>query len=1812
MSALGPGLASSLGPRLGPGPGAPRDAYWLSGLQLEDLGSDGQVQLLRARCPASLDTWLVNRMLPDAPHAEAGLRRAFALRDALAPDWAVQPLHLVPTLDGPVLILRDQGGGPCLPRPGGERDLGGFLRLAAGAARALRCAHEGGLLHRAVMPASLVLGADGVVRLAGFGSAFREGLAAGDDPVPGTLLPYLPPERMRREGGAGDARSDLYALGMTLYEWLTGRLPFEAADALGWSHAHAARRAPPPSQFRPGTPGMVDTILLRLVAKEPASRYRSALLLERDLLRALAAWEQDGRIAEFEPGLEAEHGQISATQRLAGREAERRALRLALERVSTTGRPEVILLAGPAGSGKSALFQAMRQDMASLAAHAAEGKFDQRRRPIPHAALAQALRSLVLRILGQDDASRARWAAALGAALGRQSGAILTLVPEAELLTGAAPELPAGLSASLFRDVLRRLLATLAPPGQPLVLFLDDLQWMDEATPEFLAPFAGGDYPNILLVAAFRTGDDGAVPLRLQEALRAPAIPVQRFDLPPLDAAQARQIVADLLGGDPAGLAALSDAVWRRANGNPLFIRQLLQGMHEEGALRYDPAAARWNWDPDRIGGGERSAGLVELVLRRLARLPARSRAALRTMAVYGTRIGIARLAALLGVTELRVRQLLAPAAEARVIALEPEAAAFAHDRMHEAAYALLPPGRRAMAHARVARVLIATDPGGRNPDGTVLAAGHIEQAGASGILATDREAFARALIAAAAAAQDTGALAPALGKLALAETLLGLASGPGAAALAMARTRLEAECLILAGRFPDAAGVIARLLREAEADADRIAALQLEIRLQNLRSDFVGAIRTGLAALALLGIEVPRDAGQAEVTAAYARLRDSIGPRGPAALPDLPPMTDPRLRTAMDVLASVIGPANFLDDRLMFILLSEMVRLTVEHGIAPASSQGVGFFGVALAHQFSEYGRGFEFAQTGVRIAEAAGPGSLRTGALVALDQVGVWTRPFDFALACARAALEESRADGDLAMACYACNHIVSDLLAMGTPLGQVAEEIERSIAFTRKAHFRDVEAILEVQRDFVRSLRDEGSPMAGTAPESAMTPLVFWHWLFRGMAAWHAGKPEEAEESLARAAALSWSTPAHIHLVDFHLYSGLLRAERGDAGGLGPHLEAMRGWAGLNPDNFRDKTLLLEAEAAWLKGETLRAFRLFEEAIGAAAAADRPQIRALAHERAAACYRAENLEGAMRHHLRAAQGQYEAWGATAKAARLAGRKGARAARPPGRPDMARAHDELDLAAAMAAVQSLSGEIDTERLVERLVTLAMTSAGASRAALLLLDSGRPMVEALGTTDEGGIAVRFARAAPAPADMPLSVLYTVMQRRQPVSIPDLSEPHEHGFDGYFAKGGPRSLLCLPLVKQGALVGTLLLENDVSAHAFDGSRLALLDILASQAAISLENARLYAALRTSEASLALGQRISRSGSFRWNRATAEQRWSDELYAIWRADRREGPLPVAEMLRRVHPEDRAIFVAITRRRWQEAPSGPQGFRILGPDGEVRHVELLMEAAEPEVFVGVLTDVTERRGTEAALRNVRAELARTAQVTAMGELAASIAHEINQPLATILVQAGAATRWLSRASPDIGEALAGLRDIASDAQRASDIIRALRALAKQAPPERQDVTIDALVRKVAGLVSAEVEARGATIELETDAADFTVAADPVQMQQVILNLITNAVDAMEGITGRARRIIIRASLDAAGNMAEVLVTDTGPGIDPAHQARLFDPFFTTKASGLGMGLSICRSIVEAHGGRLECLSTGPEGTAFRLRLPIEARR
>jgi PAS domain S-box-containing protein len=367
------------------------------------------------------------------------------------------------------------------------------------------------------------------------------------------------------------------------------------------------------------------------------------------------------------------------------------------------------------------------------------------------------------------------------------------------------------------------------------------------------------------------------------------------------------------------------------------------------------------------------------------------------------------------------------------------------------------------------------------------------------------------------------------------------------------------------------------------------------------------------------------------------------------------------------------------------------------------------------------------------------------------------------------------------------------------------------------------------------------------------------------------------------------------------------------------------------------------------------------------------------------------------------------------------------------------------------------------------------------------------------------------------------------------------------------------------------------------------------------------------ALRRSEAYLAEAQRLSHTGSFGWNVSSGEVYWSDETYRIFEYETMTKPT-IQMAIDRCHQDDRMRLKQVLERAAMEKNDFNVEHRLMIPDGSIKHIRTVARPSTDEdpqswVYVGAVIDITERKRAEwehERLRQLEAELAHMNRLTTMGQLTASIAHEINQPLAAIVTQSEAALEFLDRDEPDLDEARDSLSSITEDGMRAGEVIRGLRALAGKSGPQLTRLDLDDIIRQVLALARGELRRHDVVLHTELAAEDRPVMGDRVQLQQVLLNLIMNGVEAMSGVAGRTRELTVLSTVEADGVL--VSIKDTGAGLDPSVAEHMFQPFFTTKSDGLGMGLAICRSIVETHGGRLWVSSRAPNGADVRFTVPF----
>jgi len=1781
------------------------------------------------------------------PHSLRRLEQEYLLAAELDEAWAARPLKLTRRQGRALLILKDPGGDPLdrviEQQQGQSIDLTRFLQVAIGLAAAVGQAHRQGLIHKDIKPANALVDESGQVRLTGFGIASRlprERLTpAPPESIAGSLA-YMSPEQTGRMNRSIDSRSDLYSLGITLYQLLTGTLPFAAADPLEWVHCHIAREPAAPIDRR-AVPEPLSALIMRLLAKNAEERYQTAAGLEADLRRCLAQWQSQGRIDPFPLSTEDSSERLLIPEKLYGREGEVAALLEAFDRVVAQGCTELVLVSGYSGVGKSSLVNELHKVLVPPRGLFAAGKFDQYKRDVPYATLAQALRMLVSEILVKREAEVAHWREALLEAMGGSGQLMVDLIPEIEFVIGKQPavaELPPQEARRRFQLVFRRFLGVFATPEHPLALFLDDLQWLDTATLElFESLITAPDVSHVLFIGAYRDNEvSSAHPLmRMLAGIREAGAKTHDIVLQPLGFDDVGRLISAALRCTRNSAAPLARLVHEKTGGNPFFAIQFLTSLAEEELLRFNRDAADWIWDLDQIRAKGYSGNVVDLMVEKLRRLSRQTQDALKKLACIGNRVDLTMLSVVFGQSEEEIHTSLLEAFRAGLILRMEGAYGFLHDRIQEAAYALIPERARPELHLVIGRELLASltaeglaehlfDVANQLNRGVELLIDHDEKVR---VAAIDLKAGRKA--------KTSAAYTSALGHFASGMALLAESDWASHYPLTF-RLWLEcAECEFLTGNLDRAEQLIAQLLSRATSKVDEADIYHLQIQLQINKGENRQAVDSTRACLLGFGIELPAHPTDEEVQCERNALTQALNGRAVESLIELPLMSDPEVRAIAKVLSELLGASHFTDMRLCCLLACRIVRISVQHGTSGECASACSYWGSLLRSVFQRYGDGYRFIRLACDLIDKHAFVAGRAHVYISFANVAPWTQPIEMAIDFARRGIRAAIETGRPYHACIGMFILTTNLLLRNAPLDAVWQESQIALDYTRAIKHHDQADIMVSQQRFIATMQGRTATFSSfsdavfdeTAFEARLTAdrmpmLLGWYWILKLKARYLSRDYAEALKAGEKAGQVLEVSGAQLETLDFVLYAALTVAALYDAGSadqqaawrtlLAKHREQLREWAENFAPTFGHKHTLVLAEIARLEGREADALRLYEGAIRSAREHGFVQSEGLAHELAAQFYMARGGETAGYAHLRNARNCYDRWGAMGKVKQLdqlyPHLREERALGPLA--TTGRSVALLDVETVVRASQAISSEIVLPRLIEKLVRIAVENAGAKRGLLILCPGGprggEQGIEAEAHTSEGRVEVTVRRAPISPSDLPEAALNYVIRTQEAVLLDDAAADPVYSKDEYVRQDRSKSVLCLPIIRQKKLVGALYLENNLTPGAFTPERVTVLQLLASQAAISLENAGLYSDLQRSEAFLAQGQRISQTGSFGWSRASGEIYWSDEIYSIVECDRAAKPaFDVA--LQVIHPDDRGLV----QKTLDDAAKQKEGFdlqlRLLMPDARVKHVHVIARASKTGDldFVGAACDVTERTRAEEALGVAQDDLARINRVTTMGELAASLAHELGQPISGALTNADTCLLRLGREKPDLDGTRAGLNRIVRDAQRAAEILGRIRAQFQKGALKRGIIDLNEVNLETIALLRDEAMRYGISVRTELAPDLPQIVGDRVQLQQVAMNLLVNSIDAMKNIDGR-REILVRAER-AKDEQVLLSISDTGVGFSPQLAQRIFEPFYTTKTHGTGMGLRICRSIIESHGGHLWAVSTPGQGATFHVSLP-----
>lgn len=1828
----------------------------LPGYALERLCLDGAFELFRGRGhgedPSDPPTILVSVPTFEHPRLDYAemLEREFSLRSELEPTWAVRPLELSRGEGRKVLILSDPGGLPLQQFIASVKpDVGVFLELAVSIVRSVGEMHRRGIVHKDLKPSHIMVDGDtGQAWLTGFRIASQipreRQIPAPPETIAGTLA-YMAPEQTGCMNRSIDSRSDLYALGVVFYEMLTATLPFSASDPISWVHCHVARKPSPPTERNTRIPAAISAIVLKLLAKSAEDRYQTAAGLERDLRVCLAQYQASKAIDVFQLATADLPARMVVPERLFGRELETGAITAAFDRVVATGVPEFVLVSGYSGIGKSAVVNELQKELLLSEGLFATGKFEQFKRDVPYFTLAQAFQRLVLALLIKTDSELMGWREALQKALDSDGALMVDLIPPLRRIVGnqpPVPELPPQDAKRRFHQTFQRFLMVFAQSEHPLTIFLDDLQWVDVATLDLLeSMLADPAVQHLLVIGAYRDNEvDVTHPLlRSIDRIRSSDVAVTDISLKPLNLVNSSLLIANSLGCEAHEVTHLAELLYSKTAGNPFFLIQLLTTLPEEGLLSRDDRGM-WSWDIERIAHIGFTENVIDLMLVKLTRLPSRTQEFFKTLACLGTSAPIELLRIACGKSDAELDSDLRAVVKTELIVFFEGSYRFLHDRVQEAAYLLSAGPSRAEAHLQIGRRMVQAM-SAEEREGAIFEI--VNQFNRAAYLIDTKEEkvqLAELNLIAGNRARASTAFTSALAYYGFGFAFISIEDRDHFRDLAFALELNLAECEFLTGDL-DAAEVRLSGLKAHTVtilEYRSVACLQIDLYTTLGRTDV--AIDVGLSFLRQFDQGWSKNPTEQDVASQYDKTWSLIGERTAEDLIDLPMMTDEPTLAIVDVLTRTATPALLINDNLHSLLICRTVGLSLLWGNTNASCHAYVHLGAMAGRRFGDYGSGYELGRVGYELVER-GLDRFKARALLSFASLVMpWTRPFSAGRDLMRRAFDDANKLGDLTFAGYSCHNLVSNLLAAGESLVDVQRETEEFLKFAKKAGFGLVIDVLKSQHAFIATMRGN-SFVFGSLDTPELTEGDFethlaadprsgfssrWYWVKKLQARYFSSEYHVAVTAAENVFGALGPLASFVEVSEAHFFSALSHAAMCDQCSpaernrhyrdLLRHHEKVSAWAKSCPENFRARSLIVGAEIARIEGREFDAQRLFEEAVQSARISDFPHDEAIANELAARLYGARGLETASVAYLRNAHQAYAKWGAYGKVRQLERQH------PDLRSDQQWANvpsttvealvEQLDLATVIRVSQAILGETEMDHILDIVMRNAIEHAGAERALLLLAtDNGlRSVAEA--TTEPNTIEVQLSDGPIDPLDAPEQLLTHVFHSREAVILDDALLPHPHWRDPYLRNNRVRSVMCLPLVNQGTSVGILYLENNQATRAFAPGRIAAIKVVASQAAISIDNARLYRDLARREARIRRLVDANIIGIFIWEYGGRIVEANDALLTITgytRAEFLEGGLSWTQLV----PSDlRYLDDSLFSKLNATGSLQPFESEYLRKDGSRVHVLVGVATLDDSVAQGVayVLDLTERHAAQEALNVAHIELSHLSRVSAVGALTASITHEISQPLSGIVTNASTGLRVLDSQRPDLDVVRDTIVRTLRDGNRAKDVIERLRSLFSKGKFADELLDLNDATREIITLSASDL--RRFAIELRLDLADDLppVMGDRLQLQQVVQNIVRNAADAMAAIHDRPRQLLIR-TVREADNMVGLTIRDTGIGLPVHREESLFDAFYTTKPHGMGIGLFVSKSIIERHNGRLWASSNAPSpGTTFSFSVPSKS--
>ncbi len=1682
-----------------------------------------------------------------------------------------------------------------------------FIKIAISLAESLGHIHQKKVIHEDLNPKNIYINPNTFqIIVGGFGNSSmlsKEITQSKSHSKLESSPTYSSPEQFGRTHRKIDHRSDIYSMGIVLYEISTGSTPYTNTDFLELMHHHLTMLPKPPQELNPQIPGTISNIILKCLEKIPEERYFSSYGLINDLQRCLTAFKKNGVIPEFTPGQNDVYDVFRIPQHLYGREQELTALTHAFDYICQ-GNSECMMIGGYSGVGKTSLVEEAQKKIIHNKGYFVSGKFDQLQRDIPYTGVIYACRDLIQQALTESEATLIPLKERLFEALQNYGQLLINLIPELELIIGKQPEIQeTGTQETQNRLQLffGRFIRAFATAEMPLVFFLDDLQWADTPSLNLIRVLMTDKSINyFLLIGAYRdheTSPSHPLILTIQEIEKERGL-VQNLILTPLDLASVIQITADTLHCGKDRAATLAQILHQKTGGNPFFLIELLKNLHQEKQIYFDPHTKIWEWDLEKIRIVESSENVIDLMIKRIMQSPKETQQILTLAAAVGVRFELHILARFLNQSlgktlsilwNAITDELIEPVGDTYKLIVTNEedffdtdelidtdiSFEFAHDRIQQAAYLMLPSKEQKILHYKIAHLLLESIPPKKINDKIFEITSHFNRGFEEVKTREERKFLAELNLKACLKAKKSAAFGIAFECIDVARRSLETDSWQKNYDLTYQVFLESAECAYLVKRFDVIDSLSEVIMTNARSNDDKAHLYILKINFNTNISENRQALREGIECLSLYGVKVNEEPTPLDILGSLIKMKWKIRKYTTEQLENLPPMKQKDKAILVEILTHMAPPAFISNKKLFCYITNILVVMTVDYGSTPTSSLVFQSLAGLLEILFRDYKKGYELGQLAIRLSNKSDNSSFkcRSNYVMAII-INHWTNPLksneQYMIQSYTYGLEA----GELAFISYLSVYFGFLDGIYHKNIYECTTRLERYKNIVLSCKNKQAQFSYNFKKQFLLALarEDFNGLNIGNSEfnEESYVQFISTHQEFKGAYQAYAaykgsflylfGHYKKALElyditESSREASLLLPNEREINfyyqLTLLALYPSMSTWKKGRTWWIiYRHLRLLKTWTKLSPFNNSHRLALIRAEIARIQGRTNEAIKQYEKAARLAKKHEFITEAALANELAGKFYLEKHQSRmAKSHFLEAHYGYFKA-GVTSKVADLE-RQYQHLGASSG--DVIRGGEgqeqttiavsgtdqQYDITAVMRAASSIGGEIHLEPLLQQMLKIVMEVGGADRSLFLQEKNKSWFVQAEKTLSQDMAEVMQAIPYEEANELlPASVIQYVIRMKKEIILNDPSKQGMFAHDPFIMRENPRSVLCMPLKSKGKVTGILYLENHVTTEAFTPARLEVLKLLTGQIATSTENAILYSQLEDYNHNL---------------------------------------------------EDKVF------QRTEEL--------------NVKNTEL--------------------EETLIKLEKMQKQVIQQEKLAGLGVLSRGVAHEIKNPLNFINNFSGISVELLEdlaialktknteEVTGLIEDLKVNLNKIQFHSKKADQIVISMMQHSKATKGERESVNINQILKDYTEIMqkdflSKHPEAR-LSINSQLDTHLPEIQAIPEDIGKTLRNIMDNAFYAVGSKWDKNKSTfqpIVTLQSKKLEDAIEIIIRDNGTGIAKQDMDKIFQPFFTTKptGTGAGLGLSIAYDIVvQEHHGQINIDSQEGDYTQLTIRIP-----